>query len=195
MTKKPRQGNKATLGDLKHIAQQSTDGRALLALEPTREIGDAFLRSTRRTLADEQITASDRQWLENAMYLYEAALDGLNADLQKIEYLPENMDKHLLRLVMSISAFAKFGNEPDRVTKKFRRKCMNTAREIKLEKERVLIENCKVFLRKKGKITNSQAFACTIKNQLDADVGADVPVGTIRKRISDVLSERQKGSH
>jgi DNA repair ATPase RecN len=190
MTKKPRQSNKATLGDLKHIAQQSADGRALLALEPTREIGDAFLRSARRTLANEKTTASDRQWLENAMYLYEDAVNGLNADLQKIEYLPENMDKHLLRLAMSISAFAKFGNEPDSVTKKIRRKCMSTAREIKLEKERVIIENCKVFLRKKAKITNSLAFARTIKNQLDADVGADVPVGTIRKRISEVLAER-----
>jgi DNA repair ATPase RecN len=190
MTKKPRQGNKATLGDLKHIAQQSADGRALLALEPTREIGDAFLRSARRTLADEQITAPDRQWLQNAMYLYEDALNGLNADLQKIQYLPENIDKHLLRLVMSISAFAKFGNEPDSVKKKIKREVISNAREIKLEKKRVLIENCKVFLRKKANLTNSLAFARTIKNQLDADVGADVPVGTIRKRISEVLAER-----
>lgn len=190
MSKKPHP-KKANLGDVERIARKMPKGRASLALEPTREIGSAFKKAATKAINDTHTTAADREWIENAIYLYDISLQGLQSDLEGMSNIPPNLDKHLLRLALSVSAFAKFTDQPASIAKKIKREGLQSAREVKSRQDARLIEKCREFLRKKNKLVNSVAFARNIKAEMDAKVGVEVPVGTIRKRISEVLEERK----
>lgn len=181
--------NKSNLGGLKDIARKTPRGRASIALEPAADFSDALLASARKAAASGRISDSDTEWFENSIYLYQHAMSDLRTDLANMQDIPKNFDKNLLRLVMAASGLSKFGNETAGISKKVHQESIQAAREIKFIKAQIIIDKCKDFLRKKKKLTNSVVFANSIKAQLDAKVGADIPVGTIRKRIAEVLAE------